>query len=169
MRKVYLDETETTMCMGVFVRDAEVIPAGTTISSMSVKHKNREYQRYADEYDIHFIFDDSIPELDFYTIPQVDIFATDSSGGFIGSLGQSADMESNAPICYINRNRKCFMIAKDGRTFLRDVEQWKNLLTPCADVEFFTSKEAAKSKYEFLDGATMEQSWNAVDFETVKK
>ena len=34
MRKVYLDMTQANMCIGVYVRDAEVIPAGTTINAM---------------------------------------------------------------------------------------------------------------------------------------
>lgn len=164
MRKVYLDQTETTMCMSVFVRDVEVIMAGTTISSMSVKHKNKEYQRYADEYDIHFIFDDNIPTLDFYTIPQVDIFATDSNGGYLTSLGQIVDLEGKAPICYIDQNHNCFLIADNGKEFLENVGRWKILLKPCADVEFYASKEEAKKKYEFLDREAMELSLKEDDY-----
>lgn len=51
---------------------------GTTLYPMSVKDKNTEYQRYADTYDLKFIFDDDIPQIDFYTVPRVDIFAKDS-------------------------------------------------------------------------------------------
>jgi hypothetical protein len=69
MRKVYLDKTEINNYIGVFVKDAEVIPTGTTIYYMSTKYKNEEYQKYADNYDIHFIFDDDIPTLSFYTVP----------------------------------------------------------------------------------------------------
>lgn len=151
MKKVYLDQTEATMCLSVFVNDAEVILAGATCSSMSVRHRNSEYQRYADEYDIHFIFDDNVPALDFYTIPQVDIFATDSNGGYIGSLGKAVCFESDAPICYIDRNKNCFLITNNGTDFLENVKQWKELLIPCPEVEFFKSKEEAEQKYEFLD------------------
>lgn len=158
MKKVYLDKTEATMCLGVIVEDAEVILAGATVSSMSVKHKSSEYQRYAEEFDIHFIFDDNLPLLDFYTIPQVDVFATDSDGGVIGSLGRAVDLESEAPICYIDHNQNCFLIANDGKKFLENARQWKTLLVPCTEVEFFNSKEEAKSKYEFLDRDAIEQS-----------
>jgi len=42
MRKVYLDTTKINGCIGVFVKDAEVILVGITICSMSVKDKNEE-------------------------------------------------------------------------------------------------------------------------------
>ena len=118
MRKVYLNKTGTNDCISVFVQDAEVLSAGTTIHSMSLRDKNEEYQRYADDYDIHFIFDDDIPAPAFYTVPQVDIMAKDSKGGFIGTVGQQSDLESDAPICYINNQQECFLIAKTGKEFI---------------------------------------------------
>lgn len=42
---------------------------------MDVTDKNQEYQRYAKDYDIQFIFDDNIPNIEFYTVPQVDVMA----------------------------------------------------------------------------------------------
>lgn len=162
MRKVYLDQTVATMCVGVILEDAEIIPAGATISSMSVRHKNAEYQRYAQEYDIHFIFDDDVPVIDFYTIPQVDIFATDSRGGYICSLGEAVDIQSDAPICYIDSDRHCYRIAENGRTFLENVQNWYSLLTPCQDVDFYASLEEAAKDHEFLNRAAIEQSLKEV-------
>ena len=77
MRKVYLDTTQADMCNSVYVNDAEVVLAGASVNAMSVKHKNSEYQKFAEEYDIHFIFADDVPKVDFYTVPMVDIFAVD--------------------------------------------------------------------------------------------
>ena len=98
MKKVYFDETEAHECMSLFIKDVEIIHAGTTVYSMPATHKNSEYKKFADEYDIHFIFDDDIPQINFYTIPQIDIMATDSQGGFIGTIGQMTDLESDAQI-----------------------------------------------------------------------
>ena len=105
MRKVYLDTTQANMCISIYVNDAEVVQAGASVNVMSVKHKNSEYQKYAEEYDIHFIFADDVPKVDFYTVPMVDIFAVDSAGGYIGSVGQSADLEADIPICYIDAEK----------------------------------------------------------------
>lgn len=101
MRKIYLDRTELTGAIGVFSEETEIILAGTTIYSMDVSDRNEEYLKYAKEYDIQFIFDDYIPHLEFYTIPYIDIMARDSKGGFIGTIGQQCDLESDALICYI--------------------------------------------------------------------
>jgi hypothetical protein len=108
------------------VKDAEVIPVGTTIYSMS--NKNSKYKRFANEYDIHFIFDDNIPEVDFYTIPMMDIFATDDCGGYTGSLGHVTDLEKNIPICYIDKNRNCYLIADNGKDFLENAQNWKSIM-----------------------------------------
>lgn len=157
MKKVYLDMTQANMCVSVFIKDTEVIPAGTTIASMSVKHKNAEYQRFADEYDIHFIFDDNTPVMDVYTIPMVEVFAVDSEGGYIGSLGQATDLQADIPICYIDKDKQCYLIAKNGEEFLQNAGSWKMHSSPCTEIEVFASLEAAKEKYEFLDRDAIER------------
>jgi hypothetical protein len=157
MRKVYLDVTQASMCVSVYVKDAEVVLAGTTINPMSVreKKKNSEYQRFADEYDINFIFDDNVPKVDFYTIPMVDIFATDSEGGYIGSLGRVTDLQENIPICYIDKDKKCYLIADNGNDFIANASNWKSNMTEYTDIEFFNSLSVAQEKYEFLDRASI--------------
>lgn len=151
MRNIYIDRTEFTGAISVFSKDTEIISAGTTIYSMSVGDRNEEYQRYANDYDIQFIFDDYIPHLEFYTVPQVDIMAKDSRGGFIGTIGQSCDLESNAPICYINKDLECFIIAENGADFLSNIESWQNNLKPYDKITFYRSKVEAEMKLEFID------------------
>lgn len=150
MKKIYLDATTLKDCMSVIVKDAEVILAGATVYSMSVKCKNSEYQRYAQEYDIHFIFDDNIPQIDFYTIPRVDIMATDSRGGYIGTIGEQCNLGSEAPICYIDCNRKCFLLGKSGKDFLQKISTWQDNLEAYGGIVFYESKEAAMKENEFL-------------------
>ena len=163
MRKVYLDTTQADMCIGVCVNDAEVVLAGTPVNAMSVKHKNSEYLRFAEEYDIQFIFADNVPKVDFYSVPMVDVFAIDSVGGYIGSIGQSTDLEANIPICYIDAEKRCYLIATNGRDFLSNVHQWKEKLTPCTSIELFDSFEMAQKKYEFLDRVAIEQELRNIE------
>ncbi len=150
-KKVYLDMTEMKSCTSVWMKDAEIIPAGATVYSMPSKHKNEEYERFAREYDIHFIFDDNIPVIDFYTIPRVDIFATDSEGGYMGTVGQMTDLEGDAPICYIDRKRKCYLICKSGKDFLQKASSWKISMELYTEVEFYPSKAEAMNDNDFLD------------------
>lgn len=153
MKKIYLDVTELKECTSVWIKDVEIIRAGTTVYSMPIRHKNEEYERFAKEYDIHFIFDDNIPVIDFYTIPQVDILATDSRGGYIGTIGQMSDLESEAPICYIDRDRKCYLISKTGKDFLQKVSSWKDVLAPYEEIKFYSSKTEAMKENEFYENS----------------
>lgn len=151
MRKVYLDRTELTGAINVNLKDTEVIPAGTTIYPMSVNHKNEEYQKYANDYDIQFIFDDDIPHLEFYTVPYVDIMAKDSKGGFIGTVGQQCDLKSDAPICYFNRHLECLIISKNGEDFLSNIGSWQDNLKPYDKITVYRSKAEAEMELEFID------------------
>ena len=108
-------------------------------------------KQYADEYDIHFIFNDNIPKISFYTIPQVDIFATDSEDGLIGTVGSFTDLQSDLPICYINKNKDCFLIANSGKEFLERAENWKNNLKLYDEVIFYESKLEAEKELKFIN------------------
>lgn len=151
MRKVYLDRTKLTGAINVNLKDTEVIPAGTTTFPMSVNDKNEEYQKFANDYDIHFIFDDDIPHLGFYTVPYVDIMAKDSKGGFIGTVGQQCDLESGAPICYINRHLECLIISENGEDFQSNIESWQDNLKPYDKITVYRSKAEAERELEFID------------------
>lgn len=150
MKKLYYDRTENTDCVSIFVKDAKVIPAGTTVSSMSIKSKNEEYRKFSDKYDIHFIFDDNIPEIDFYAVPQVDIFAFDSKGGFFAAAGGITDVDGTEPVCYIDNNRKCFIIADCMRNFLESASCWRKNMVPDKEIAFFPAKKEAEKEYEFI-------------------
>lgn len=150
MKKLYYDKTENTDCVSIFVKDAEVIPAGTTVSSMGIKNKNKEYQKFSEEYDINFIFDDNIPEIDFYAVPQVDVFAFDSKGGFFAAVGGITDLDGTEPVCYIDNNRKCFIIADSMRSFLKLASCWQKNMVPDEEITFFSTKKEAVKELEFI-------------------
>ena len=71
MEKLYLDRTEIPGNTVLITANAVIINAGTTVYSMPVSCKAPEYDRYAAEFDIHFIFDDNLPQTDFYTVPLI--------------------------------------------------------------------------------------------------
>ena len=153
MNKVYLDVSKRKNCPAICIdiKDTEVITSGSTVYHMDSNDKNETYQQYADEYDIHFIFDDDIIKLSFYTVPQVDVFATDSEGGLIGTVGSMTDLQSNLPICYINKNKECFLIANSGKEFLERAENWKNNLKSYDEVIFYESKLEAEKELKFIN------------------
>lgn len=150
MKKLYLDAAAAG-CTAVFVKDAEVIPAGTTVHAMSARHRNSEYQRFAEEYGIRFLFEDQVPAIGFCTVPRVDIFATDGEGGLFGSVGQTTDLEADIPICHIDADRHCSLVAESGKAFLASAARWRELLTPYDGITFFDSLEAARAQLPFID------------------
>ncbi len=151
LKKVYMDRTENNECISLFSHDLEIVCAGTTITSMPQSDYCEEYKRFADEYDIKFIFDNYVPTVDFYTVPQFDICAMDSEGGYIGTIGNSSDFELDYPIGYIDKSRNCFIIASCGKEFLENVANWKARKQSYNDISFFESKEDAQNKLEFIE------------------
>jgi hypothetical protein len=154
MKKIYLDRLESKDAISVFIKNAEVIPAGATLYTMSVEYKNEDYQKYEDNYDLKFIFDNDIPQIDFYTVPRIDIFAQDSLGGLFGTIGEATDIDNNASICYINKNKECFSIADSLKAFLKVLESepdWRKNITPNNNVTFYKSREDAMKNLEFLE------------------
>lgn len=150
MRKVYFDVSGDNSCYSVFVKDAEAVPAGTTVYSMSVKHKCEEYKKIAEQFDIKFIFDDNVPLIDFYTVPRVDIFAVNSEDGFLGTVGSITDIEGSSKICYINKNRKCFTVAESLKELLT-CPDWKESMKPDEELRIFNSLDEAKKNLEFIE------------------
>lgn len=153
MNKLLLDVASTSSngALSVILNDAEIIPAGTTVYPMPVELKDAEYQHFAHAYDVHFIFEDMVPDIDFYAVPRVDIMAVDSHGGYIGTVGGLTDMESEFPICYIDKNRKVFLIADTFKSFVADCADWRKHLEPYNDVTLFSSKDEAAKEHEFID------------------
>lgn len=172
MRKLYLDMTENQGCTSYFMKDTEIIQAGATVYSMPVSARNEEYQRLADEYDLQFIFDDMNVKVDFYTVPRVDIMAVDSRDGYIATVGALSDPEGDAPVCYIDRDKNVYLIARNMRSLMEDIGNWRRNLKPYEGIRFFQSKEEAARTYEFLDGqlvdaeeranAKARERWNAI-------
>lgn len=151
----YMDMTKADGCFGVIPENGEVIVlTGVSVNSMplSVKRKEGEaYDDFARKYGIHFIFDDCIPEIDFYTVPKIEVAATDGDGGFIASVGEPFSLRDSVPLIYISAERKAYLITEDSRKFLSIASKWKEKLTPYDGVALYASKEDALKDYSIID------------------
>lgn len=167
MKTIYLDAVELSGrgVGGVFAdTSAEITLAGTTIYSMDINLK-KEYEEYANNYDVEFIFHDSIPNTEFYTVPYIDIMAIDSMGGFIGTIGQQCSIENDAPICYISKELECFLIAENLLSFLKNIKSWKENMILYDKVKFYHSKTEAEKELEFMDIPILDPKSNTIDKE----
>ena len=133
----------------------ELLWAGKNILSMPASdRRERAYQILAEEYDVRFIFDDEIPEMDFYPIPQLSIFAVDHVGGCFGSTNVNVDLsEEDAPIYYVNNKLQCFRLAANLLEFIHLVEShqldWKSGVAE--EIKIYPSFEAAKKEILYYD------------------
>ncbi|MBQ1937530.1 MAG: hypothetical protein II364_01020, partial [Bacteroidales bacterium] len=118
----YLDMTQTEGCIGVIPENGETIVfTGVSVNSMPLSVKREEgeaYDDFAQKYGINFIFDDCIPEIDFYTVPKIEVAATDNDGGFIASVGEPFSLRDPVPLIYISADRKVYLITEDSSKLL---------------------------------------------------
>lgn len=131
--------------------ETTIIPTGTTIRVMD-SHEKLEYiglyEKLARDFDINFIFDDAIPEIRFYAVPQVDIFAIDSFGGYWATIGGTTDIgNEKAPICFIDNEHHVFLISESFRNFIYPLDNIgerieKKILID--NITFYDSKDDAK-------------------------
>lgn len=151
-RRVYIDCNDFHG-LALFSDDTEteLVLAGAKIEAMPASCKNAEYERFAREYDIHFLFEDAMPALDFYTIPYVCVWAADSAGGFFGTVDGLPDLEdSSAPVYYISKEKICFRVADTFKAFVDSPAGWQARLTEANDIALYASREKAEAANEFL-------------------
>lgn len=153
MKTVYYDMSDITAgAVGVFVRDAQVLPAGTTLCAAPVQEKAEPgYAEFARK-DVHFIFADDAPEIDFYAVPRVDVFAR-TTDGLLACLGESADVDSPAPIVLIDHQRNVYRAAKNMLDMLTS-SNWKDGICAESGVKLYADRVAAMADVEFVDIAS---------------
>ena len=151
---IYMDFSGTDGAIG-FISDGEpVIAVGVSIHAMPMSVKKKEwelYRQFAIDNDVHFLFEDNVPVVDFYAVPRVNIAAVDSEGGFIGSVGEIFDLSASVPLVYISPQRECFLITQDSTNFLSMASEWKQHLIPYCGVTLYPSKEAAMADFPIIN------------------
>lgn len=124
--KRYIDATKSG-CIAIYAKaeegkPIEIVQAGTTIYSMPIKDR-KDYLMIEEKSGVFFIFDDCIPQVDFYAVPRIDIFARDNQDGYFVTIGDISDLEDlKSIICNIDKNRNVFKVAKCMREFLFPTE-----------------------------------------------
>ena len=157
--KKYIDFQTLNGSVGIIGTDdkgnpIELIQAGTTINSIPIKYKD-EYLMIEEKNAVFFIFEDCIPQINFYAVPRIDIFAIDKNEGYFGTVGSTSDINDlEAPICYIEKNNNVYKVANNMKEFIFPVETMNERLIntePLLEIIFFNSFEDAKEQLDFLD------------------
>lgn len=160
MKKLYIDATQLNAGIGIIANDAEVIYTGATVYSVPVGNKSdrAKYAEFANEYDLKFILDDDTLEIDFYTVPKIDIFATDSRGGLFAAVGC---VDDDSFVCYIDKDRKCYDAADNFKELITKVKEGRFQKSDASltdRITFFKSREDAAKHIDFFDLPTLPES-----------
>lgn len=149
--KYYIDLTASDGPMAILFtqRENEAVYVGTMVHTEDAKLRNHPLaKRYAEECDFHFFFKgDELPKL--YTVPQTEIGGYDSEGGLFAGIG-SFDLR-DAPLYYLDRNRKCWLITEYGTELLEMGMEWREKMVPTDAIEVFADRAGAERKYRIWE------------------
>ena len=143
MKKQYYVDIHHFSGLGLFMNlsgEYEIVPVGIMIDIMPREDKNDEYKYIENNYGISFIFEDNIPDISFYTVPFVRVFAYDQEGVFV---------RKDEEICYI-REGICLRIASNLNDFIDNIDSWKSHLVLHEDIVVYASKEDALKEMSLL-------------------
>jgi len=201
-KTVYIDREQPCLqnvAACFYIADEEgkaknIIFAGKSILSMPVNDKNEmAFQILANEYDVHFIFDDKIPQIEFYPVPLVGVFASDSSNGYFCSTNPELDiLEEDAPIYYIDDKLNYYYLSSNLINFLSIVvfcPKWKekfgidNNVTPLfqhkgreylidtlhLNAEFSVTKDIKKTEDNIIIFRSIDEAKKKIEFYDIQK
>lgn len=155
-KRLYFDVSQPAHLSSVEGDSARVAAAGTVVSAISEHDYQHDdtYRIIAENHDIHFIVESNIPNIEFYSVPALNIFAYDSKGGLYASVGGTADIsDTKHSICYI-KNKEVYPIAHSFKEFILPIEsitkRLKKHRTKSDDIKLFSSKEDAMKMFNFI-------------------
>lgn len=139
-----------------FASNKTPVFTGVTLHSMyfSPRYLNSEQETIDTLARDHHIFLHLDPQtvFDFYTVPHVEVFASDGEGGYLVSQGNGFSFDSEDPIYYISKEKRCYLVAKSGTNLLGKKTLWKHSLIPAdKTIEIFATQEDAEKKYDIHD------------------
>ena len=154
MKTIYWDVSDMREKDGpiaIFSSKVNVVSAGTTFRVMSprTREKTPQYGEIEERYGIFFFFSDrDEPELPFFAVPHLELFARDREGGWFGTSNQGEE-----EVYYITPEGVPFQVSNSMKNFARRLlaeEDWRELWEPAQELALYPSKEAAARAVELV-------------------
>lgn len=154
MKTIYWDVGELPPDSGVFgFIDSEVriVPAGTEVhvEQAKVRKEVPQYEEMAQQAGIFFFFSDrKAPEIPFFAVPAVRLFARDQDGSW---YGQSAPLGDG--VYRISLDGTAVQVSESIERFVRCLltgDEVRELCRPVRGLRIFPSKEAAAQAVELV-------------------
>ena len=154
MKTIYWDVSDMREKDGpiaIFSSKVNVVSAGTTFHVMSAREREKtpQYGEIEERYGIFFFFSDrDEPELPFFAVPHLELFARDREGGWFGTSNQGEE-----EVYYITPEGEPFRVSSSMKEFARRLlagEDWRELWEPAQELALYPSKEAAAQAVELV-------------------
>ena len=154
MKTIYWDVSDMREKDGpiaIFSSKVNVVSAGTTFNVMSARERERtpQYGEVEERYGIFFFFSDrDEPELPFFAVPHLELFARDRESGWFGTSNQGEE-----EVYYITPEGAPFQVSNSMKNFARRLlagEDWRKLWEPAQELALYPSKEAAARAVELV-------------------
>ena len=154
MKTIYWDVSDMREKDGpiaIFSSKVNVVSAGTTFNVMSAREREKtpQYGEIEERYGIFFFFSDrDEPELPFFAVPHLELFARDREGGWFGTSNQGEE-----EVYYITPEGEPFRVSSSIKEFARRLlagEDWRELWEPAQELALYPSKEAAARVVELV-------------------
>ena len=154
MRTIYWDVSEMRGQdgpIGIFSSKVNVVSAGTTLNVMSARTREQtpQYGEAEEKYGISFFFSDRrVPEVPFFAVPHLELFARDGQGGWFGRSNQGEE-----EVYYITPEGEPFRVSSSMKEFARRLlagEEVRELWDPVPELKLYPSKEAAAQAVELV-------------------
>lgn len=151
MKKIYYDYKRFAQDgpTAVYVDEAEAVSAGTEVYAMQERDKCEEYDRIAQKRGVHFIFQDMVPEVPFYAVPYLCVFATDGGIGFFAAKC-IPNLADDQPIYYIPGRKKVYRVADSLQELLYEDYRWEDHMSRAKKIHLYASQEAAERNQPFM-------------------
>lgn len=153
MKTIYWDVSDMREKDGpiaIFSSKVNVVSAGTTFRvSPRTREQTPQYGEVEERYGIFFFFSDrDEPELPFFAVPHLELFARDREGGWFGTSNQGEE-----EVYYITPEGAPFRVSNSMKNFARRLlagEDWRELWEPAQELALYPSKEAAAQAVELV-------------------
>ena len=148
--KIYCDLTQEETCVGILPSPGtELILTGTLVHTEPEALRGFPLAvRLAEGCDVHFWFG-QVPEAPFYTVPQTEVFARDSRGGYFAAADHPA-LDWSGPLYYIDGGLVCHRLTPAGKNLAGAGESWRQTMVISGEVQVFPDRAAAEQRYRIL-------------------
>ena len=136
---------------GVIFNGKSVVFTGISIHTEPDQYRENDALTPFSKEAFHFFFDDDVPNLNFYAVPELCIIGYDSTGGYFATTAEDFSFQDNSPLFYVSAENRVYSIKGESSQLLTGQYHWRENLEPSDDVKIYPSKLMAEKEFDIHD------------------